>query len=96
MDPVLQKLGQHLREARLRRNLTIAQIAEWVRVTRQTVAEAEKGNPRTAMAVYAGLLWALGLLEQLGDLATAEREPAEELSVNEGRKRARPKLYPEP
>ena len=87
----LQLLGEHLREARLRRNMTLEQVAQLLGVTRRTVSEAERGNPATGAGVYVGVLWALGIGDQLADLATAEREGVEELSVNEGRKRARPR-----
>jgi transcriptional regulator with XRE-family HTH domain len=88
----MQFLGGRLREARLRRNMSLEQVADLLRVNRKTIAEAEQGNPRTAGEVYAGILWALGIGEQLDDLAAAERE-YEELKGGEGRKRAsrRPK-----
>jgi len=83
----MQFLGERLREARLRRNTSVEQVADLLKVNRKTIAEAEQGNPRTSAGVYAGILWALGIGEQLDDLATVERE-YEELRGDDGRKRA--------
>ncbi len=87
---LLGTVGQHLREARLRRNLTIEQVAKAVGVTRKTIAEAEKGNPATGAGVFAGIFCALGLAYQLELLATPERENDDELMFDVSRKRARP------
>ncbi len=84
----LRLFGEHLREARLRRNMTIEQIAKKLGVSRETVANAEHGKPSTSVRVYVGILWALGIADQLDDLATVERE-YEELAVKSTRKRAR-------
>ncbi|HEY3448882.1 MAG TPA: helix-turn-helix domain-containing protein [Myxococcales bacterium] len=84
----LEALGTHLREARLRRELTIEEVAEQIGVSRKTVAEAERGKATTHVQVYAGMLWALGLLSQLENLATPHMEPDDELSMETDRKRA--------
>jgi transcriptional regulator with XRE-family HTH domain len=73
----------------LRRELTIEMVAERAGVTRKTVAEAERGNPATSIGVYAGVLWALGLLGQLENVATAQNETDDRLAMDtEERKRA--------
>lgn len=74
VEQALTQLGASLRTARLRRGLTAQALGARIGVSRQTVAEAEKGNPTTAVAVYAGLLWSLGLIEQLGEVAAPERD----------------------
>ncbi len=45
----LRLFGEHLREARLRRNMTIEQIAKKLGVSRETVANAEHGKPTTGV-----------------------------------------------
>ncbi|MDZ4738597.1 MAG: helix-turn-helix domain-containing protein [Alphaproteobacteria bacterium] len=74
----IRKLGQNLRAARLRRNLSIEDVAQKVGVSRFVVADAEKGKPSTGIAVYASLLWTYGLLDQLTEIAgpTQDREGA--------------------
>jgi transcriptional regulator with XRE-family HTH domain len=69
VQEALTRLGQNLRTARLRRRLRLSDLAERVGVTRFTLANVERGKPSTAIAAYAGALWALGLLDQLEAVA---------------------------
>jgi transcriptional regulator with XRE-family HTH domain len=70
----IKRLGTNLRTARLRRNLTLAEVAQKLGVSRYVVAHAEAGKPSTSLAVYAGLLWAYGLLDQFADLADPAKD----------------------
>lgn len=65
----IRKLGQNLRAARLRRNLSIEDVAQKIGISRFVVADAEKGKSSTGIAVYASLLWTYGLLDQLTEVA---------------------------
>lgn len=65
----LNQLGADLRTARIRRNLTIAEVAEKIGTGVRAVADAEKGKASTSIAVYLALLWVYGLLEQMVDVA---------------------------
>lgn len=68
------KLGQDLRTARVRRNLTIAEVAKKIGTSIRAVASAEKGKISTGVGVYWALLWTYGLLEQISfDDAEGER-----------------------
>lgn len=69
VEQALKTLGANLRTARLRRNLSIEDVAAKIGVGRHVVADAEKGKPSTGIAIYAGLLWAFGLTEQLACIA---------------------------
>ena len=73
VETALQTLGANLRTARLRRGLTIEEMGQKVGVGRRAVMDAEKGKPATAIGIYAGLLSALDLIEQLGGGAGARR-----------------------
>ena len=90
VEQALKRLGSDLRTARLRRNLTIAVVAEKIGTGRRAVMDAEKGKESTGAGVYTALLWAYGLLFQLADVAdpTHDRE-GQALAVGEGRSRAR-------
>jgi HTH-type transcriptional regulator/antitoxin HipB len=81
MDPSLltARLGNQIREKRMNRGLTQAQLAELAGLTRQKVIAVEKGTQSVAMAAYARALGALDCefavipaamptLEELGDL----------------------------
>jgi transcriptional regulator with XRE-family HTH domain len=62
-------LGKNLRTARLRRNLSIEDVAAKIGTNRRVVADAEKGKPSTGIAIYVALLWAYDLVGQLDDVA---------------------------
>ena len=89
VETALKTLGANIRTARLRRGLSSQDLGLKIGVGRHTVGEAERGKPSTAVAVYAGLLWALGLLDQLGAVAapTADEE-GQTLALSREPKRA--------
>lgn len=70
----LNILGANLRTARIRRNLTLQEVAEKVGVVRRVVSDAEKGKPSTSIAVYVALLWAYGLTEGFTQVADPEAD----------------------
>jgi len=59
----LQIVGEQIRLARLRRNLSIAQIAERASCSELTVIRVERGLPTVAIGIYVRILFALGLDE---------------------------------
>ena len=74
VERALKLLGANLRTARLRRNRSIAEVAEKIGVGRHVVSAAEKGKASTGIAIYAAMLWSLGLLDQLADVADPDRD----------------------
>lgn len=54
-------VGEQFRLARLRRNLTIEQVAERAQCSRLTVAKLEKGLPTVSLGVVLRVLYALQL-----------------------------------
>ena len=74
VEQALKTLGANLRTARLRRNLSLEDVAAKIGVGRHVVADAEKGKPSTGIAIYAGLLWAYGLTGQLADIASPDSD----------------------
>lgn len=65
----LQIEGEQIRLARLRRDLSIAQIAERASCSEVTVIKVERGAPTVAMGTYLRILFALGLDESILYLA---------------------------
>lgn len=65
VEQTLKRFGANLRTARLRRNLTREGMGQKIGTGLRAIADAEKGKPSTAIAVYAAMLWALDLLNQL-------------------------------
>jgi transcriptional regulator with XRE-family HTH domain len=66
---LLIELGENLKLARLRRNLSIRIIAERVGVSVNTITSLEKGLAGVSIGVVANVLHALGLAEDLRLLA---------------------------
>lgn len=90
VEQTLKRLGADLRTARVRRNMTIREVAEKIGTGARAVMDAEKGKPSTSAAVYAGLLWAYGLLSQLDTLADPNAdEEGRTLAHTRERSRAR-------
>ena len=61
----LQLVGEQIRLARLRRDLSIAQIAERASCSELTVMRVEHGLPTVAIGIYVRILFALGLDESI-------------------------------
>jgi len=65
----LRKLGQDIRDARKRRRIPMELLAERARISRTTLTKVEKGDESVALGIYASVLFVLGLVEGLGNLA---------------------------
>lgn len=70
----LRKLGSDIRDARRRRRIPLAIVAGRASISRTTLIKLEKGDPGVAMAIYATVLFVLGLAERLADLADAKND----------------------
>jgi|SRR5664279_3027914 transcriptional regulator with XRE-family HTH domain len=70
----LSKFGQDLANARRKRHLTIAMMAERMGVAQNTYRRVEKGDPSVAMGAYAMALFVQGFGGALGDLVDARRD----------------------
>ncbi len=69
VEQALNRLGQNLRTARIRRNFTIEEVAKKIGAGRRAIMDAEKGKASTGIGIYAALLWVYDLLSPLNDLA---------------------------
>ena len=61
LEQKMQIVGEQIRLARLRRNLSIAQIAERATCSTLTVSRVEGGAPTVAIGIYLRILYALQL-----------------------------------
>jgi len=66
---VLRKLGGDIRNARRRRRIPVALLAERASISRTTLNKVEKGDPGVSMVHYATVLFALGMADRLADVA---------------------------
>jgi transcriptional regulator with XRE-family HTH domain len=70
----LSKLGADIRDARRRRRLPSAVVAERAFTSRPTLQRIEAGDHAVSIGIYAAVLQALGLLDGLGTLAEASKD----------------------
>jgi transcriptional regulator with XRE-family HTH domain len=89
----LQKLGDDIRDARRRRRIPVALLAERASISRMTLSKVEKGDPGVSMGIYATVLFVLGMGERLSEIADV-REDAVGLVLEEERLPQRVRLSP--
>jgi hypothetical protein len=65
----LRKLGHDIRDARRRRRIPVAILAERSSISRMTLNKIEKVDAGVYMGNYATVLFALGMIDRLADIA---------------------------
>jgi hypothetical protein len=65
----LLKLGQDIRDARRRRRIPVAVAAERASISKTTWLKVEKGDPGVLAGTYAKVLFVLGFVEKIAQLA---------------------------
>ena len=96
LEQKMQIVGEQIRLARLRRNLSIAQIAERATCSPLTVSRIEKGAPTVAIGIYLRVLYALQLDDDILLLAKEDTmgKALQDLSLKkEHPKRNKKRLY---
>lgn len=71
---ILRQMGEQIRLARLRRELSVELVAQRAGVSRATVWNVEKGNPSVAIGIYASVLHALNNMDE--DLLLVAKDDA--------------------
>jgi len=89
----LNKVGEQIRLARLRRNLTAIELAKQSGMSRATLYKIEKGNPNVSFGSYCAVLHTLGLDEDIELLASNDSLGKSIDERNTLRKRASVKRY---
>jgi hypothetical protein len=62
---VLAEMGENIKLARLRRNLSVDLVSERAGISRATLWAVENGAPSVSMGIYAQVLLAIGLDKDL-------------------------------
>ena len=62
---LLSQLGENIKLARLRRNLSVELVAQRAGISRGTLWAVEKGSPSVSMGSYAQVLLSIGLEKDL-------------------------------
>jgi len=65
----LRKLGNDIRDARRRRRIPVAILAQRASISRVTLNKVEKGDPGVSAGTYATILFTLGMADRLADVA---------------------------
>lgn len=65
----LRKLGGDIRDARRRRRIPSAVMAERAMLSRGTLIKVEKGDSTVSMGAFATVLYILGMTERLAEVA---------------------------
>lgn len=71
----LRKLGADIHDARRRRRLPMAVVAERAFTSRPTLQKVEAGDTNVSIGIYAAVLQALGLLDGLSQVADIGNDP---------------------
>ncbi|ALC12025.1 helix-turn-helix domain-containing protein [Sphingopyxis sp. 113P3] len=70
----LERLGRDIRGARLRRRITVADLAVRAGTSPSSIARLEKGDAGVAVGTLADILVVLGLVERLADLIDIRKD----------------------
>jgi DNA-binding XRE family transcriptional regulator len=70
----LRKLGHDIRDARRRRRIPATILAERASISRTTLHKVEQGDPGVSLGIYATVLFVLGMIDRLADLADPKHD----------------------
>ena len=71
---VLKKLGEDIADARKRRRISTATMAERARISRPTLVRLERGDSNVSLGIFSTVLFVLGMHERLAELADAAQD----------------------
>ncbi len=74
VNKALKKLGADLKEARIKRRLTMALVEERAGITHITLTKVEKGEAGVSLGIYAKVMFVLGLIDNLYNLAEPDND----------------------
>lgn len=63
-EKILETMGEQIKLARLRRQLSVELVAERAGISRSTLWNVEKGSPSVAIGIYAAVLHALNNMDK--------------------------------
>ena len=73
-EEILKTMGEQIKLARLRRDLSAELVAERAGISRASLWKVEQGNPSVAMGIYAAVLHALGNMDKDLELVAKDDE----------------------
>jgi transcriptional regulator with XRE-family HTH domain len=72
----IRKLAQDLRNARRRRRIPVAIMAQRASISRTTLNKIENGDPGVSLGSYVTVLFVLGMVDRITDLADPKHDVA--------------------
>ena len=86
----MQIVGEQIKLARLRRNLSVAQVAERATCSPLTISRIERGTPTVAIGIYLRVLYALQLDDDILILARNDElgRALQDIALTKNRERA--------
>jgi transcriptional regulator with XRE-family HTH domain len=88
---ILELLGENIKLARLRRNITSSLLAERAGISRPTLTMIEKGSPTVSLGNYTQVLVSLGLEKDLLKIAADDELGRKLQDLNLPQRRRAPK-----
>lgn len=88
---LISGVGENIKKARLRRSYSLETIAQRAGITRKTLYRVERGDPAVSLGVYARVLQALRLENDLATIALDDTLGRKLQDANLGPKRRAPK-----
>ena len=70
----VRKLGHDIRDARRRRRIPVAILAQRASISRTTLNKLEKGDPGVSLGSYATVLFVLGMVDRIADLTDLKHD----------------------
>ena len=70
----LRKLGRDLKDARLRRRIPLEVLSQRASISRVTLGKIEKGEAGVSAGKYATVLFILGMIDRLSNLADPRQD----------------------
>jgi transcriptional regulator with XRE-family HTH domain len=71
----LRKLGHDIKDARRRRRIPMAIVAQRASISKPTLIRVERGDPGVSIASYATVLFVMGMVDRLADLVDPKNDP---------------------
>lgn len=71
---ILKKLGEDIANARKRRRIATATMAQRANISRPTLLRLEHGDAGVSLGIFATVLFVLGMQDRLADLADAAND----------------------
>ena len=74
VEQTLRQWGENLRTARIRRNMSLEEMADRIGVHRTVLSDVERGKPGTAVSAYIGMMWAMDMLPDMEHVAHPDND----------------------